>query len=130
MPHVSLTEQDLRTVVHAFYDRVRRDPTLGPVFEDAVDDWSAHLDKLTAFWSSVMLSSGRYKGDPMGAHLRHLDRITPEQFDLWLALWARTTDDLLPAPAALALQLRAARIADSLKLALFFRLAPHPNKAA
>ena len=58
------------------------------------------------------------------------DRIRPEQFDLWLALWDRTTDDLLPAPAALALQLRAARIADSLKLALFFRLAPHPNKAA
>ena len=45
-------EDSLRLLVADFYDRVRADPVLGPVFEGAVTDWPAHLDRLTAFWSS------------------------------------------------------------------------------
>ncbi len=45
-------------------------------------------------------------------------------FDRWLALWAEVTEEILPAPAAAALQRKAARIAESLKLALYFRLPP------
>ena len=44
----------LRCLVALFYDRVRADPALGPIFEDAIHDWPAHLETLTAFWSSVM----------------------------------------------------------------------------
>jgi len=114
----------LERLIPLFYSRVRQDAELGPVFNDAVDDWPEHLDKLVAFWSSVMLTSGRYKGNPMIAHVKHKARISPALFDRWLALWAQTTDEVMAPPAAAALQAKAARIAESLQLALFFRLDP------
>lgn len=60
-------EAEIAAVVDLFYDRVRADPMLGPVFNGSVKDWPHHLDRLKAFWSSVMLTSGRYKGDPVAA---------------------------------------------------------------
>lgn len=122
-----IDEASLERLVAAFYSRVREDEALGPVFDDAVHDWPAHLATLTAFWSSVMLTSGRYKGQPVPAHVKHIDRITPELFDRWLALWASTTNELMVPEAAVALQAKAARIAESLQLALFFRLDPLPG---
>jgi len=122
MAGMSLNDEGLEKLVAAFYARVRADAELGPIFNDAIDDWPEHLDKLTDFWSSVMLTSGRYKGQPVPAHVKHKSRITPELFDRWLGLWAQTTDELMEPDAALQLQAKAARIAESLKLAMFFRL--------
>jgi len=118
----NIDEAALERIVTAFYARVREDAELGPIFNDAIHDWPDHLKTLTAFWSSVMLTSGRYKGNPMAAHLKHQARITPALFDRWLALWKRTTDEMMPPAAAAALQAKAARIGESLQLALFFRL--------
>lgn len=122
MGRLQLDEGGLRELVEAFYTRVRADEALGPIFNDAIDDWPEHLGKLAAFWSSVMLTSGRYKGQPVPAHMKHRDRITPALFDRWLALWAETTSELMAPEAADALQNKAQRIAESLKLAMFFRL--------
>ena len=132
MAGLAIDEEGLKLLVAAFYARIRVDAQLGPIFNDAIDDWPEHLDKLAAFWSSVMLTSGRYKGQPVPAHMRHRARITPELFDRWLALWARTTDELMVPEAATILQAKAARIAQSLQLALFFRLddQPVPRPAA
>ena len=123
------TEADLARLVPAFYARVRQDALIGPVFESAIDDWEDHLGRLVAFWSSVMLTTGRYKGNPVAAHLKHLATITPVMFDRWLALWAAVTAEMLSAPKAAALQDKAARIAESLKYALYFRLPPRPGSA-
>ena len=122
MGDLTLTENGLACLVDAFYARVRADVELGPIFNEAIDDWPEHLGKLADFWSSVMRTSGRYKGQPVPAHRKHQDRITPALFDRWLALWGQTTADLMEPDAAAALQLKAARIAESLQLALFFRL--------
>lgn len=129
MASLSIDEKGLKAVVDAFYARVRADDALGPVFNDAVHDWPEHLRKLADFWSSVMLTSGRYKGQPVPAHMKHRDRITPAMFERWLAIWTETTDELMVPEAAEALQAKARRIAESLKLALFFRL-DAPSTAA
>jgi hemoglobin len=125
-----VTEADLQTLVDAFYAKVRLDPVLGPVFGRAVDDWPEHLEKLGAFWSSVMLTSGRYKGSPMAAHLRQAKAIEPAMFDRWLELWRETARETLAEPDASAIIEKAERIAESLKLALFFRIAPEGPRAA
>ena len=117
-----IDEASLGRLIPLFYQRVREDAALGPIFDDVVADWPEHLEKLVAFWSSVMLTSGRYKGNPMAAHLKHGARITPEMFDRWLALWAKATAEIVPPELAHALQAKAARIAESLSLGLFFRL--------
>src|SRR6201996_7682773 len=119
----TVTEPELGELVKRFYAKVRADGMLGPVFNPAVSDWPEHLEKLTHFWSSIMLTSGKYHGNPMAAHYKHLAAIKPEMFTRWLALWGETTAEVVP-QAAPALQDKAARIAESLKLALFFRLPP------
>ena len=131
-----IDEAGIARVVEAFYARVRTDAELGPIFNDAIHDWPEHLAKLADFWSSVMLTSGRYKGQPVPAHRKHQHRLTPALFDRWLGLWARTTDEMMVPEAAAALQDKAVRIAKSLQLALFFRLdsaparSPRPNGEA
>jgi hemoglobin len=115
-----ISEAALQRLVTLFYGRVRRDPLIGPVFEGAIHDWPEHLDKLQAFWSSVMLTSGRYKGRPLPTHIKLGDAITPASFERWLALWREATEEALPPRAAAAMQEKAARIAESLSLGIGF----------
>lgn len=117
--HVS--EDAIRGLVDEFYAKVRVDPELGPIFEQAIgDDWGPHLAKMYDFWSSVMLTSGRYKGNPVAVHLR-VGGIAPQLFDRWLTLFGETCGELFNDRIAEAFQVKAGRIAESLKLALFYR---------
>ena len=116
-----IDDDALADLLATFYDRVREDPLIGPVFNDAVEDWDHHLARIGEFWSSVMFGTGRYKGDPVAKHLALVAKITPAMFDRWLGLWAQTTDALMPRSEAQALQAKAARIGESLQLAIRFR---------
>ncbi|RYE64710.1 MAG: group III truncated hemoglobin [Oxalobacteraceae bacterium] len=117
---MQITEDDIAKLVAAFYGRVREDVVLGPIFNGAITDWPHHLDKLQAFWSSVMLTSGRYKGQPMVAHVRHEQHMTAKNFARWLALWQQTSAELLGPEAAAEFQEKADRIAESLQLGVQF----------
>jgi len=125
-----MSEAEIERLVGAFYAKVREDAVLGPIFDGAVQDWPEHLEKLSAFWSSVMLTSGRYKGSPMAAHLRHARSIDPAMFTRWLDLWRQAARDMLTPADAAAIIEKAERIAESLKLALFFRIGNEPAPAA
>lgn len=124
MKHKEMSEAALRELVEAFYAKVQIDPRIGPVFNDAIEDWPEHLEKLQAFWSSIVLRTGRYQGRPMPAHIKHAGSITAASFERWLHLWGETTDALFePEPAAL-LQDKAARIAESLHMGISFHKDP------
>jgi len=115
-------EPALPALLERFYPRARADPDLRPLSTDAPGAWPPHLAVLPDFWSSVMLASGRYKGNPMQAHMRHGPRIPPKMFERWLAIWAKTTNEMVSPPIAAEMQAKAARIAQSLNLAVNFRL--------
>lgn len=115
-PYEDITEATIATLVARFYARVRRDPMIGPLFNTAIADWDGHLVKLCAFWSSVMLTTGRYKGSPMAAHMAL--PIEPVFFDRWLTLWHETVTDVFAATVAARFSAKAERIAESLKLGL------------
>jgi hemoglobin len=121
-PYDEATETTIRALVDRFYARVRRDPVLGPVFADAIaeDAWPAHLEKMYAFWSSVMLTSGRYKGNPVGTH-QTVAGIAPPLFGNWLDLFEAAAVELFVPEVADRFVGAARRIGESLKLALFFR---------
>ncbi|WP_457584851.1 DUF1971 domain-containing protein [Ensifer canadensis] len=114
----AMAEADIRMVVERFYGEVRADQILNPAF-DAITEWDDHLERMTAFWSSMMLSTGRYKGNPIAMHLIHLEHIRPDMFDRWLALWEKVTSEALTSEVATEIQQRAARIAARLSAALF-----------
>jgi hemoglobin len=116
-----ITEETIHRLVHAFYVKVRADRELGPIFAHVIGgDWGPHLEKMCAFWSSVMLTSGRYKGNPMTAHMR-LKMIRPAHFERWLSLFRATAEELFAPEIARAFTLRAGNIAKSLQLGMFYK---------
>jgi hemoglobin len=118
LDHVS--EDGIRQLVDAFYFKIRVDPELAPIFARAIPgDWQPHLTKMYAFWSSVMLTTGRYKGNPVAKHLVIPD-MKPELFERWLALFDATCRALFDDATSEAFRIKAERIAESLKLALFY----------
>lgn len=112
-------EPMIRRLVHAFYAGVRRDPQIGPIFNREVDDWDEHLARLCDFWSSVLLMTGRFKGQPMAVHAR-LPDIGPQHFSRWLELFHQTAEEICPPGAAALFRAKADQIGESLQLGIAF----------
>ncbi|HEY0853458.1 MAG TPA: group III truncated hemoglobin [Devosia sp.] len=121
------THAQLRTLIDAFYERVRADERLGPIFAAHVSDWEAHSERLTDFWSSLMLGSGRYKGNPFAMHQPFAGDLDVALFERWLELWALTTAEQFPEDLAAEFQRKARRVAESLKAGLLFDPAAPPS---
>lgn len=111
-----ITEAMIERLVRAFYDRIRADALLGPVFNRVITDWEPHLGRMMAFWSSVVLHTGRYQGQPMQKHTPL--PVDARHFDHWLALFAETAQDVCPPEAAAHFIDRAQRIAESLEFGM------------
>jgi hemoglobin len=121
MDTIEITEEAIDRLVRRFYAKVRLDPELGPIFLRAIPgDWEPHFATMRRFWSSVMLTSGCYKGNPVAVHHR-VEGIELGQFDRWLALFDETCNELFTPATAVAFGTKARRIAESLKLGLFYR---------
>ena len=115
-PDVPFDEAAIARLVDHFYEKVRRDPQIGPIFNAAVHDWGEHKRLLTSFWASVALRASSYRGNPMAAHRPHPIKV--EHFDRWLELWRETcNEELDPAHAERMLEY-AQRIGRSLKYGL------------
>ncbi len=126
LAHPDIDRAFIGRLVREFYRRVRADQRLGPIFAGVIgEDWEPHLEKMTDFWCSVILKSRSYQGRPVPAHLK-LKQVREEDFEIWLSLFRKTARDLCPADTADLFIERAERIAQSLRLAMFFRL-PAPE---
>ena len=114
-----IDEPMIETLVRAFYARVRVDPELGPIFANVIrGDWEPHLQTMMAFWASVILKTGRFKGQPMVKH-RALTLVTPAHFSRWLALFRETAEAVCDVDQAALFIDRAERIAESLQRRMF-----------
>lgn len=111
-----IDEAMISRLVEAFYERVRLDPLIGPVFDARISDWGPHLEQMKLFWSSVALMSGVYHGRPMPKHLPL--PVDARHFDRWLELFEATARELCPPVAADHFIERARRIAESLELGI------------
>lgn len=116
MAETGLDEQVLRSLVERFYDKVRRDADLGPIFEARISDWTPHLDRMVAFWSSVALMTGRYHGRPVPAHARL--PVDAAHFERWLGRFRATAGETCTPSGASHVIERAERIARSLHIAV------------
>lgn len=119
-----LTEQSIAQLVGNFYTKVREDKKLGEVFSNAIggddQDWKPHLQKMVDFWSSLMLSSGKYHGNPFKKH-KDLPPFDIKLFDRWLELFAETAHELYNEELAEHFIEKGARVAESLKAGLYFK---------
>jgi hemoglobin len=113
------TEANIRELVYAFYDRVRADALLGPVFEQKIGGrWDEHLPKMCLFWGSLVLGSKQYRGNVQQKH-EPLEGIEPRHFSRWLYLFLDTVEGRYEPAAAVRFMEPALRIAQSLQLSKF-----------
>ncbi|HEY7579179.1 MAG TPA: group III truncated hemoglobin [Acetobacteraceae bacterium] len=126
-----VTEASIALLVDRFYSKVRRDAVLASVFEATIapEEWPAHLATMQRFWSSVMLTSGRYSGNPVAVH-RAVHGIERSMFPRWLELFEMTAGELFTPDIASQFTAKARRIAMSLELAVFHRLDGPPDGLA
>ncbi len=92
--------EDVRVLVHTFYDKIRQNEMLGPIFNGHITDeqWPTHLSKLTDFWESNLFGVRTFRGSPSKAHVK-VDKnlhhsISQDHFAQWLQLWFETIDEL------------------------------------
>lgn len=114
----------LAMLVDAFYDDVRRDALLGPVFAAAIPDgaWDRHKERMVSFWSTAMLGAREFRGNVFGKH-QAMPQLTPEHFARWLALFGAQADALFARDDAEALLEAARGMARGLQIGLFGRAA-------
>ena len=102
--HDISTQADVMLLINTFYDKVKKDDTIGPIFKEIIgDDWSHHLPTMYKFWDMVLLSKPGYEGYPTKKHTE-IDRRIPlqkEHFDRWIALWDETIDHLFTGNVAM-----------------------------
>jgi len=82
--------------VDTSYTKVRADKLLGPIFNEANDDWPAHLERLTDFWETNLFFVNKFKGNPVRKHQevdtnnnRTIDSL---HFGVWLRYWMETLE--------------------------------------
>ena len=111
-----ITEAQISRLVDLFYAKVRKDDEIGPVFNDAVKNWDAHLALLKDFWSSVLLTTGRYTGNPLLAHFQL--PIEDQYFGRWLFLFEETAKEVMTDVQAEIIFRKAEQIAQNMKRVL------------
>ncbi|MCB0763866.1 MAG: group III truncated hemoglobin [Flavobacteriales bacterium] len=93
------TPADIRTLVDAFYAKVRIDPLLGGIFHGVIRDrWPEHLEKMYRFWGTVLLGEQSYQGAPFRPHKEM--PVQQAHFDRWLDLFHATVDAHFKGPMA------------------------------
>ncbi|MCB1503578.1 MAG: group III truncated hemoglobin [Hyphomicrobiaceae bacterium] len=103
----------IERLVSAFYDAVRRDDLLSPIFAERVADWSLHLKKMHEFWSTIVHRTGRYAGRPLEVHLR-IPGLQERHFHRWMNLWRQTVEQHVPSHQRELFIVPAARMAHSM----------------
>ena len=114
-----LTEPLVRQVVLSFYEKVRGDAVLGPVFAAAIGgDWDPHIERIMLFWLTATQLKRGYDGrNFMPAHLKN-PAIRPDQLPRWLELFRETAAGQCTPQAASALVDIAERMAETLAISL------------
>lgn len=84
---------DIKKLVNSFYDRVKQDPLLAPIFFEKIPgDWSVHLDTMYRFWNAALFNVREYTGNPFMKHVGL--PLKQEHFERWIELFYQTIDEV------------------------------------
>lgn len=112
------SRDDLVFLVDMFYETVKKDPTLSPMFLHV--DWSKHLSVMYDFWDNVLFYTGKYQGNPMEKHRKALKMfdINENHFERWILLFFLTIDHHFKGKNAECIKERAKSIATLMQIKL------------
>lgn len=126
-PRIDVTRHDIERVVSVFYRKIRKHPTLGPIFAKSIpaskELWEAHEEKIARFWANAILHEKEYSGNPMATHMT-LPHVHAEHFAVWLDLFEVCLRETLRADQVDSFDAFARRIGRGLKMGLTYRDTP------
>ena len=106
-----ITSEDIKTLVDAFYEKVRRDELLSPIFNERIQNrWPQHLEKMYSFWQTVLLNEQTYLGSPFPPHAQL--PINHSHFEKWIELFISTIDELYKGDKSTEAKWRASKMAE------------------
>ncbi|MET0464522.1 MAG: group III truncated hemoglobin [Chitinophagaceae bacterium] len=115
------SRDDIVIMVNTFYERVRQDELIGPVFESRINDnWEPHLATMHDFWYTLLFGKEAYRGNPFAKHIGL--PIRGEHFQQWLRLFNTTLDELFEGNRKDLAKKKAASIAEVFQAKLNGRL--------
>lgn len=118
---LGVDERFISRMVETFYDAIRQDELLAPIFAERISDWPPHLERMKTFWRSVLFNSGEFSGNPMQKHMV-IPGLTEFHFERWLTLFYATLRSLeVEQEGTLLVATRARSIADSLLTGISLR---------
>src|SRR4051812_42846383 len=100
---------DIKLFVDEFYNKVREDDLIGPIFSATIADWQPHLDKMYAFWNAALFGVPGFKGNPFARHAPL--PIAEGHFTRWLKLFEQTVNEHFEGPKASETKTKAALMA-------------------
>lgn len=102
---------DIELLVNTFYQHIKNDDLLGPVFALRIDEdkWPIHLEKMYRFWGTLLLYTQNYSGSPFDKHIGL--PVNSTHFAHWIKLFCQTVDDLFVGTVAETAKERANNIA-------------------
>lgn len=102
---------DIKKLVDTFYEKVRKDELIGPIFNERIQDrWPHHLEKMYAFWQTVLLGEHTYFGSPFPPHANL--PVSHKHFEKWMELFTQTLDELFTGEKANDAKWRAGKMAE------------------
>lgn len=105
-----LTLDDIKLLVDTFYDNVRQDKLIGPIFDAVIKDkWSEHLEKMYRFWQTILLEEHTYYGSPFGPHAKLPVELV--HFEQWIGIFTKTVDQIFTGDKAEEAKIRATKMA-------------------
>jgi hemoglobin len=114
-----LTKEHIKKLVIHFYQKVRNDEMLGPIFNNVAKvDWEHHIPLICQFWNSIMLKTNEYHSNAYQKHviLGVKTNLTEAHFIRWLTLFQEEAFKHLPVVEAQLIIDKATIIASSLKM--------------
>lgn len=118
---------DIRFVVDEFYNKVRQDNLLAPIFNPILKGrWPEHLEKMYTFWQTILLGEHTYSGYPFHPHA-HLP-VGKEHFDRWIGLFFETLESRYEGENVLVAKRQAEKMATLFQMRIeFIREQNHSN---
>ena len=123
MKHDIQNREDVFLLVSSFYRKVRANLEIGHFFNEIIEDWPTHLEKLTDFWETNLFLVNKFRGNPMRAHKEvdaHFDHsVEQKHFGEWLNMWYATIDELFEGERANMAKNRARNMAHNLFMNIY-----------
>ncbi|CAL66368.1 group III truncated hemoglobin [Christiangramia forsetii] len=106
---------DIKQLVDTFYAKIQQDELLAGIFNKVIqNNWPKHLEKMYAFWQTVLLEEHTYYGAPFMPHANL--PVSKKHFDRWLILFYKTLDELFDGEKANEARWRATKMAEMFQL--------------